>query len=65
MGPLDRGGPVQIKLSYSQPVLLVTVSYSLSLICLMTSEDIKHKIISPIPVSVNDDLCSVASSRFI
>ena len=49
MGPLERDGPIQIKPSYSQPVLLITelrVSYSLSLICLMTSEDIKHKIIS-------------------
>ena len=49
MGPLDRGGLIQNKSFYSQPVFLVTVltvSYSLSLICLMTSEDIKHKILS-------------------
>ena len=49
MGPLDRGGQIQNKSFYSQPVFLAAVlrvSYSLSLICLMTSEDIKHKIIS-------------------
>ena len=49
MGPLDRGGQIQNKSFYSQPVFLVAVlrvSYSLSLICLMTSEDIKHKILS-------------------
>ena len=49
MGPLDRGGLIQNKSFYSQPVFLVAVlrvSYSLSLICLMTSEDIKHKILS-------------------
>ena len=49
MGPLDRGGLIQNKPFYSQPVFLVVVlrvSYSLSLICLMTSEDIKHKILS-------------------
>ena len=49
MGPLDRGGLIQNKSFYSQPVFLVAVlrvSYSLSLICLKTSEDIKHKILS-------------------
>ena len=49
MGPLDRGGLIQNKSFYSQPVFLVAVlrvSYSLSLICLTTSEDIKHKILS-------------------
>ena len=49
MGPLDRGGPIQIKPSYTQPVLLVIelrVSYNLSLICLLTSKDIKNKILS-------------------
>ena len=50
MGPLDRGGLIQNKSFYSQPavflVAVLRVSYSLSLICLMTSEDIKHKILS-------------------
>ena len=49
MGPIYRGGQIQNKSLYSQPVFLAAilrVSYSLSLICLMTSEDIKHKIIS-------------------
>ena len=49
MGPIVRGGQIQNKSFHSQPVFLVAVlkvSYSLSLICLMTSEDIKHKILS-------------------
>ena len=44
-----RGGQIQTKPFYSQSVLLATelrVSYSLSLICLQTSEDVENKILS-------------------
>ena len=66
MGPLDRGGLIQNKSFYSQPVSLVTVlrvSYSLSLICLMTSEDIKHKILSHTDYFIVQELCESRGGR--